>query len=127
MNPPVILGTMAATGGRGTSAGFSSAPVVGYALTQCGAVWMYLGKIFWPHTLVLDHGDGLATLATAWPWLVLTLMALAAIAVGFWRRPRVFFPAVAAVLLLVAFWPPRSLAAASDTQDDLETEPELAR
>jgi MFS family permease len=33
----------------------------------------------------------------------------------------------AAVLLLVAFWPPRSLAAASDTQDDLETEPELAR
>ena len=100
MNPLVIFGTMAATGGRGTSAGFSSAPVVGYALTQCGAVWMYLGKIFWPHTLVLDHGDGLATLATAWPWLVLTLMALAAIAVGFWRRPRVFFPAVAAVLLL---------------------------
>jgi nucleoside transporter len=33
----------------------------------------------------------------------------------------------AAVLLLVAFWPPRSLATASDTQDDLETEPELAR
>ena len=33
----------------------------------------------------------------------------------------------AAALLLVAFWPPRSLAAASDTQDDLETEPELAR
>jgi hypothetical protein len=33
----------------------------------------------------------------------------------------------AAVLLLVAFWPPRTLAAASDTRDDLETEPELAR
>jgi MFS family permease len=33
----------------------------------------------------------------------------------------------AAALLLVAFWPPRSLATASDTQDDLETEPELAR
>jgi hypothetical protein len=33
----------------------------------------------------------------------------------------------AAVLLLVAFWPPRSLATASDTQDDLETEPQLAR
>jgi MFS family permease len=33
----------------------------------------------------------------------------------------------AAVLLLVAFWPPRSLATASDTQDDLETELELAR
>ena len=33
----------------------------------------------------------------------------------------------AAVLLLVAFWPPRALATASETQDDLETEPELAR
>jgi len=33
----------------------------------------------------------------------------------------------AAVLLLVAFWPPKSLAPASDTQDDLETEPEIAR
>jgi nucleoside transporter len=32
---------------------------------------------------------------------------------------------VAAVLLLVAFWPPRSLAAASDTEDDLETEPQI--
>jgi MFS family permease len=33
----------------------------------------------------------------------------------------------AAVLLLVAFWPPRSLATAAETRDDLETEPELAR
>jgi hypothetical protein len=31
----------------------------------------------------------------------------------------------AAVLLLVAFWPPRSLATAAETEDDLETEPEL--
>ncbi|MFM8802509.1 MAG: MFS transporter, partial [Planctomycetia bacterium] len=31
----------------------------------------------------------------------------------------------AAVLLLVAFWPPRSLATAAGTEDDLETEPEL--
>jgi len=31
----------------------------------------------------------------------------------------------AAVLLLVGFWPPRSLASASETTDDLETEPEL--
>jgi hypothetical protein len=29
----------------------------------------------------------------------------------------------AAVLLLVAFWPPRSLATAAATEDDLETEP----
>jgi nucleoside transporter len=33
----------------------------------------------------------------------------------------------AAVLLLVAFWPPQSLASAAETKDDLETEPELAR
>jgi tetratricopeptide (TPR) repeat protein len=91
---------MAATGGRGTSAGFGSASVFEYFLTQCGAVWMYLGRILWPRTLILDHGDGLATLATAWPWLLATLAALALIAVGFWRRPRLFFPAVAPVLLL---------------------------
>ena len=31
----------------------------------------------------------------------------------------------AAALLLVAFWPPAALATASDTEDDLETEPQL--
>jgi nucleoside transporter len=31
----------------------------------------------------------------------------------------------AAVLLLVAFWPPRSLATAAETEDDPETEPQL--
>jgi len=31
---------------------------------------------------------------------------------------------VAAVLLLVAFWPPKSLATAAETEDDLETEPQ---
>jgi hypothetical protein len=30
---------------------------------------------------------------------------------------------VAAAVLLVAFWPPRSLTTAADTEDDLETEP----
>ncbi len=99
-NPLVILGTMVATGGRGASAGFGTAPVFEYFLTQCNAVWLYLGRILWPRTLILDHGDGLATLATAWPWLMLTLAALAVIAIGFWYRPRLFFPAVAAVLLL---------------------------
>lgn len=99
-NPLVILGTMVATGGRGASAGFGSAPVFEYFLTQCGAVWLYVGKVLWPRTLILDHGDGLATLAAAWPWLMLTLAALAVMAIGFWRWPRPFFPAVAAVLLL---------------------------
>jgi nucleoside transporter len=33
----------------------------------------------------------------------------------------------AAVLLAIAFWPPRGLAAAADTEDDLETEPSVAR
>jgi MFS family permease len=31
----------------------------------------------------------------------------------------------AAALLLVAFWPPAALATASDTKDDLETEPQI--
>ena len=34
---------------------------------------------------------------------------------------------VAAAVLLVAFWPPRSLAVASAEDDDLETEPSVAR
>jgi len=31
----------------------------------------------------------------------------------------------AAVLLAVAFWPPRSLATAAATEDDPETEPQI--
>ncbi len=36
-----------------------------------------------------------------------------------------FMALAAAVVLAIAFWPPRSLAAAGETQDDLETEPGL--
>ncbi|NBX29229.1 tetratricopeptide repeat protein, partial [bacterium] len=100
LNPLVILAVIAATGGRGHSAGFGSAPVFEYFLTQCNAIWMYVGKVFWPRTLVLDHGDGLAALHEAWPWLLATVAGLILIAIGFWRRPVAFFPAVAAVLLL---------------------------
>jgi len=35
-----------------------------------------------------------------------------------------FLALVAAVVLAVAFWPPKSLATASETEDDLETEPQ---
>jgi len=34
---------------------------------------------------------------------------------------------LAAAVLLVAFWPPRALAVASAEDDDLETEPAVAR
>ncbi|MFM7412536.1 MAG: MFS transporter, partial [Planctomycetota bacterium] len=35
-----------------------------------------------------------------------------------------FLALAAAVVLAVAFWPPKSLATAADTEDDLETEPQ---
>jgi|GEM_PF-1664731 len=89
-----------ATGGRGTSAGFGSAPIVSYFLTQCVAVWLYLGKVFWPATLVLDRGNNLVSLPQALPWLIATVAAAAAVAAVFWRWPKVSFPVVAAVLLL---------------------------
>jgi hypothetical protein len=32
---------------------------------------------------------------------------------------------VGAVILAIAFWPPKSLATAAEAEDDLETEPQL--
>ena len=89
-----------ATGGRGTSAGFGSAPIVPYFLTQCVAVWLYLGKVFWPATLVLDRGNDLVSFPQAIPWLIATVAAAVSVAALFWRWPKASFPALAAVLLL---------------------------
>lgn len=100
LNPLAIMAAAALTGGRGHSAGFGSAPVGAYLRTQCMAVWLYIGRVCWPATLVLEHGDRLATFPEAWPWMVATLVLVAGIAVGYWWRPAAFFPAVAAVLLL---------------------------
>jgi Flp pilus assembly protein TadD len=101
LNPVVIFGLAAVLGGRGGSAGLTTASVVGYALTQCRAIWLYLGRFLWPATLVLDHGEGLATgLAEVWPFVVATTALVVGVAIGFWRSPRAFFPLVAATVLL---------------------------
>jgi Tfp pilus assembly protein PilF len=90
-----------ALGGRGGSAGITTASVAAYALTQCRAIWLYLGTLIWPATLVLDHGEGLAAgPGEVWPFIVGTVALVAGIAIGFWRKPRAFFPLVAAAILL---------------------------
>lgn len=88
-------------GGRGGSAGLTTASVGAYALTQCRAIWLYLGKLFWPATLVLDHGEWLAVgPGEVWPFVAATAALVAGVAIGFWRKPVAFFPLVAAAILL---------------------------
>jgi len=101
LNVAAIIGLAWVLGGRGGSAGLTTASVVAYALTQCRAIWLYLGKLFWPATLVLDHGEWLAAgPADVWPFVAATAALVAGVAIGFWRMPRAFFPFVAAAILL---------------------------
>ncbi len=101
LNLGVIFGLATILGGRGGSAGLTTASVVAYALTQCRAIWLYIGKLFWPATLVLDHGEWLAAgPGEVWPFVVATMAVATGIAIGFGRRPRAFFPLVAAAILL---------------------------
>lgn len=101
LNVAAIIGLAWALGGRGGSAGLTTASVVAYALTQCWAIWLYLGKLFWPATLVLDHGEWLAAgPVEVWPFVVATVVLVVGVAIGFWRNARAFFPLVAAAILL---------------------------
>jgi tetratricopeptide (TPR) repeat protein len=101
LNPVVIFGLAEVLGGRGGSAGLTTASVAAYALTQCRAIWLYLGKLFWPATLVLDHGEWLAAgPVEVWPFVVATAVLVVGVAIGFWRNARAFFPLVAAAILL---------------------------
>ena len=88
-------------GGRGGSAGLATASVYHYLLTQARGIWIYLGRLVWPATLVLDHGDGLVTSFSA-VWLAAGAAAAALVvgAVGFFTAPRWWFPFAAFVLLL---------------------------
>ncbi len=98
----VAIGLLAATlGGRGGSAGLATASVSRYLLTQCQAIWLYAGKLLWPATLVLDHGEWLAAgPAAVWPAALATATLVGGTALGFAWRPRIFFPLVAAAILL---------------------------
>ena len=101
LNVAAIIGLARVLGGRGGSAGLTTASVVAYALTQCQAIWLYLGKLIWPATLVLDHGEWLAAgPGEVWPSVAATAALVAGIAFGFWRKPRKLFPLVAAAILL---------------------------
>jgi cytochrome c-type biogenesis protein CcmH/NrfG len=101
LNVAAIIGLAWVLGGRGGSAGLTTASVVAYALTQCRAIWVYLGKLFLPATLVLDHGEWLAAGPGAvWPFVVATAALVTGVTVGFCRKPRAFFPLVAAAILL---------------------------
>jgi Flp pilus assembly protein TadD len=101
LNPVVLAAVAWAMGGRGASAGIGTADTWHYLLTQSRAVWLYVGKLFWPATLLLDHGDAVVTgIADVWPYAIASALVLAGIGVGFCLRPQPFFPLVAAVLLL---------------------------
>ena len=101
LNLAVLVGLAVALGGRGGSAGISTASVVAYALTQCRAIWLYLGLLVWPARLVLDHGDRLVGgIRDVWPQVVATATLIAVGAIGFWRWPKAFLSFVAAAILL---------------------------
>jgi len=99
---PVVLASLAwFMGGRGGSAGLGTAATWNYLLTQSKAVWLYLGRVVWPATLVFDHGDAVAPgLAAVWPFAVASVLLVVAVVVGFMRWPRGFFPLIAAGILL---------------------------
>ncbi len=88
----LLAALVAATGGRGHTAGFgASVDWRAYAFTQCGALLHYLKLAIWPHPLVLDYGNGVVTGAAAvLPHaVVLCLLAaatLAALGSARWRR-----------------------------------------
>jgi len=97
----VVLMMLTMWGGRGSSAGVTSASPWLYLLRQAKVVWIYLYRLFWPMELVFDYGDRLGDgLAADWPWLLATALLVVAVCAGFWRWPRMFLgPALFFVLL----------------------------
>jgi tetratricopeptide (TPR) repeat protein len=88
-------------GGRGGSAGLSSAAVWPYFLSQCRGAWLYLERLCWPATLVLDYGERpLGSLGELWPFLVATGATAAVICGGFCLAPRRWCLPLAALILL---------------------------
>lgn len=70
---------------------------------------------------------GLGDLAANWFFFPLRTSLTSADGAVDYRRlflVPTFMALAAAALLLVAFWPPKWLATAAETEDDLETEPQ---
>jgi protein O-mannosyl-transferase len=84
---------VAASGGRGGTAGFETG-ISGwqYALTQCQVILSYLKLSLWPHPLAFDRNVRLVGgLGEVWPQAVLLLGMLAATLYLLVRRPAVGF------------------------------------
>jgi len=89
-------------GARGVAAGFGlGVSPWNYLLTQCEALVLYLKLSFWPHPLVLDYGNAVATsLAGVWWQAIVVLALLAATLWALVRRPALGFAGVCFFLLL---------------------------
>ncbi len=71
-----------------------------YLVTQSRALTCYLRLALWPHSLVLDYGFDLASLADVWPHALVVLALLAATTVAVWRRSPWGFAGTCFFLLL---------------------------
>lgn len=101
LNWLLIAAVMLTLGGRQGSAGLGTMSSFDYLLTQCRGIWTYLGLLVWPRPLVLDYGDvPVASVAEVWPFAIATTGLVAGIVAGFALWPRLFFPLLAAMLLL---------------------------
>lgn len=80
-------------GTRGGAAGFGlGVSEWRYLLTQARAIALYLRLSLWPHPLVVDYGQPLASgLAAVWPQALLVVALLAATAWALVRRPALGF------------------------------------
>jgi len=97
----VVLMMLTMWGGRGSSAGVTSASPWLYLLRQAKVVWIYLWRLVWPMELVFDYGDRLGDgLAADWPWLLATALLVVTVCAGFWRWPRMFLGPVLFFVLL---------------------------
>ena len=83
----ILIGMVAATDGRGGTAGFDSpVSVWSYLLTQCDALVRYTALIAWPHPLIFDYGtQTIGSLGEVW-WQAGLVLSVLAGALYLWRR-----------------------------------------
>jgi tetratricopeptide (TPR) repeat protein len=92
----ILLGALVLRAGLGARGiGSESAARVqslGYLLTQCRAVVLYLKLSVWPHPLVVDYGTGLVSgLSAVWPQAVGLVALLAIVSWAVVSRPALGF------------------------------------
>ena len=89
----LLAGLVAATDGRGGTAGFGAGITPWtYALTQCRALATYLGLAVWPYPLVFDYGPGVERhLGAVLPQALAVCALLAGAGWAVVRRPALGF------------------------------------